>query len=686
MKKYSYVMQDSNMDCGISCLLMIIRYYSGNISKEYLRELTNTSKNGTNAYYLIGAGRKLGFDTKGVTGDVLDIEDKNLPCIAHVKLDLKYNHFVVIYEIDKKNKHIILADPSRGIIKMDYETFKNISTGNYLFFTPIYQIPLILSDNKLKYTLTTFIYNNRKQIISIIIVSILFTLLNIVTSYNFQFIIDKALTYFSKYNLIYILSIMTIIYFLKDVMLYLRNIMINFINHKLDYILVKEVFSHIMSLPLIYYRSRTVGDVTSRMSDLSLVRDSISSVIITVGTDLILLVFVLIFLFLLNIKITLIVIVIMVIYYYVVRYFNNYIEYYLKDIKEKESGIKTKMIEMITGVGTLKSMNVIPLSLENFKYKYDSMLTTSYSFSKVVCFQKLCSDILISVLLLVVIFYGSYLTLENSFTLSKLVTYNSLILYFLEPIKNIINFDSVIKKSKVIAGRINELLAIDKENILLDMNDLKRVDGDIEIKKLSYSYGNNEVLKNLSVKIKKGEKIVVCAPSGFGKSTLANILSRYIKVEKGIVKIGDIDINDYNLWLFREDVTYVSQDEYLFTDTLLNNVDIRNTRDLTRITKVLDITGVNEILNKKSLDNSMYLFENGANLSGGERERVILARTFLKESNIYILDETFSEMDVECERKILMNLFTEFKSKTIIVISHRFDNNDLYDKVLNLGG
>jgi ABC-type bacteriocin/lantibiotic exporter with double-glycine peptidase domain len=103
LKKYNVVLQDGNKDCGVASLLMIIRHYKGDAPKEYLRDLTGTTKEGVNALSLIEAGKKIGFEAKGVYGDVLNIEKKNLPCIAHVVIDNKYKHFVVIYEINKKD-------------------------------------------------------------------------------------------------------------------------------------------------------------------------------------------------------------------------------------------------------------------------------------------------------------------------------------------------------------------------------------------------------------------------------------------------------------------------------------------------------------------------------------------------------------------------------------------------------
>ena len=387
-----------------------------------------------------------------------------------------------------------------------------------------------------------------------------------------------------------------------------------------------------------------------------------------------------------NIYLTFIAIIFIIMYFFIVRFFNKFLKYYIREVKEKEAESKSYMIELINGVDTIRTMNITSSILEKFKYKYDNFLMSSYSLSKVANIQKFISDLIISILIVVIIFVGSHFVIDGKLELGNLITYNSLILYFLEPIKNIVNFDFVIKKSKIIIDRINDLFDIDKENVLFDMNDLKRVDGDIEIKKLSYSYGKNVVLNEVSLKIKKGEKIVICAPSGFGKSTLAKIIARYIKIDKGFVKIGNVDINDYNLWLLREDIAYVSQDEFIFTDSLINNINIRNTRDTQKIMDIMNMTLVNKIVDSRNGDYNMYLKENGSNLSGGEKSRLILARTFLKESNIYILDETFSEIDVKSERIILENIFNKYKDKTIIVITHRNDNNDLYNKVIDLGG
>jgi len=162
-------MQDGAKDCGICSLLSIIRYYGGDVPKEKLRLMTNTTCEGVNAYSLLEAGRKLGFDTKGVSGSVFDIDKKYLPCIAHVVIDNSYKHFVVIYNVDKKRRMIVVADPAKGILKMKEEQFISISTNNFFFFTPNKTLPNIRNENVIKNILVNFIYQNKKIFIYIIV-------------------------------------------------------------------------------------------------------------------------------------------------------------------------------------------------------------------------------------------------------------------------------------------------------------------------------------------------------------------------------------------------------------------------------------------------------------------------------------------------------------------------------------
>ena len=685
MKKYNIVLQDGIKDCGASCLSMIIKYYKGDVPKEYLRSITGTTNSGVNALSLIEAGRKIGFETKGVHGDVLNIETRFLPCIAHVLIEGKYKHFVVIYEINIKKDYIVIGDPAKGLIKMRIESFKKISTKNFLFFHYIKKIPKLKTENKIKLLVIRLIYDNKNLIITTILLSILFIICSIVTSYNMEFIINKSLNFNSKPNLYFIIVLLILIYSLKSITEYYRNLLINFLNHKLDYTIFISSFYHIISLPYLYYKNRTTGEVITRLNDLNEIKSFISMAMITLLVDILMLIVSSIFLLSLNRDLTFIVGLICVVYIIIKIIINNFLESNLREVKENNSRNNSYIIEIINGINSIRGLNIIEKVSTKFSILFNKLLSSSYSYSNILNLDNFITNIFFNIIYLIVIYFFSKDILLGNYTVSKLITYTALITYFFEPIKNILNLDFNYRKAKIIINRINELLMLEEESLYMDSSKINIIKGDIKIDNLNYSYNNKKYLiKDFSADIKEGEKVTICAPSGYGKSTLAKLIVRYLDVPKKSIFIGNKDINDFNLWILRENITYISQNEFLFTDTIYNNLIIKTTCDDKIIEKVCKNSLVDEIVKERDTDLSMMLEENGSNISGGERQRIILARALLKNSNIYILDESFSEIDVERERKIIKNIKKDYKDKTFIVISHRYENNDLYDKVINL--
>ena len=180
MNKRICVLQDDLKDCGICCLLTIIKYYHGDVPKEYLREITKTTKDGVSAFYLIKAAQELGFSTKALQGDINLLENSDFPIIAHTIINNSFQHFVVVYEIRKD--YIIIADPSYGIKKISLLEWNKISTSKYLILKPNKKLPIIKFDNYILKILVSFILKNKMSFITIICLSLIYTIMNIITS------------------------------------------------------------------------------------------------------------------------------------------------------------------------------------------------------------------------------------------------------------------------------------------------------------------------------------------------------------------------------------------------------------------------------------------------------------------------------------------------------------------------
>ena len=210
------VLQDGIKDCGVCSLLSIIRYYGGDVSKEYLRELTNTTKEGVSLFYLLEASKVMGFNAYGATGELENIDVNNLPCIAHISIKNNYKHFIVIYKINKDKRQITIMDPAKGRRILSFSEFNLISSKNYLFLKPNKTIPVLKKRNIIKKIMTNISLKNKRGIILTFILTINFFLLNIVSSFHFKYFISYIVQMNTSNNLILLSVFISVVYILKN--------------------------------------------------------------------------------------------------------------------------------------------------------------------------------------------------------------------------------------------------------------------------------------------------------------------------------------------------------------------------------------------------------------------------------------------------------------------------------------
>ncbi|MFV0275155.1 MAG: ATP-binding cassette domain-containing protein [Bacilli bacterium] len=258
-------------------------------------------------------------------------------------------------------------------------------------------------------------------------------------------------------------------------------------------------------------------------------------------------------------------------------------------------------------------------------------------------------------------------------------------MHLIDPIKHIIDFNLIYKKYDISFKRINEVYSIKNESMSDENKINKNLIGNIKVNNLNFSHIHNPILKNLNLNIKSGSKVLIKGNSGSGKSTFLKLLCKFYEVDNNKIFIDDIDLNNYSINCIRSNIRYVSQNELLFNDTIYNNISIDEEKDLEKVINICEKFDINTIYDKSNLGLNMLIEENGFNLSGGEKQRIILARSIYKNFDILIIDEALSEIDIKLERKILKFIFKEFKDKTILIVSHRSNNSDLFNECLDFG-
>lgn len=673
-------MQDEIKDCGVACLQMIIKYYGGSVRKNTLIDMTKTNKDGTTAYHLKDTLINLGFEAKGISCnlDDISINDITLPCIANVIIDKSYKHFIVIYEINFDKKYLIIGDPADKIKKISFDEFNNIFNNVFIICYPLKNLPFEKELPLIKFV-KNLIKPCKKNLLFIFILSIFITFLSICTSFYTEYMIN-GIGFSSKQYLLTIFYTFFSIYILKIILDYLRNKTLALINQKLDLALTLDIYNKIIKLPYCYYKNRTTGDVLSRINDLDNIREMISNVSLSLFIDLPLTLISLIVLFLINKLLFLIGLAIIIMYFIIIVLFRGLFNGYIKKIQMKKGETTSYMVETISGFETIKGSHLEDSINSKFENKYKNLLKDIFNFQNVYFKQNSIKDVINDIGFIFITFIGCILVINGSLTLGELFTFTALLLYFLEPIKNIINLDNTIKEAKNSLRRVLDIVTY-KKNYSGSISNFQN--GDIEFKNLDYSFNDKDyVLKDINLKIKKNSKVMVVGKSGNGKSTLFKILMKYYDIKNSSVLINNIDLNDYKLSAINENILYISQNEVLFNDTLYNNL-IFSGSDSSKLNIVSDICCLDEFIDT-NLGFNMLIEENGFNLSGGEKQRIVLARNLLKPFQILIIDEGLSQLDVDLERKILKKIFSNFKDKTIIMISHRLDNLDLFDNLIKI--
>ena len=663
MRKKLIVLQHDIRDCGPCALLSIIRFYDGDIPLEKIKFDAKTSINGTTAYNLILVARKYGFSAEGIRINLSDINNISLPAIAHVRLDNGLEHYVVLYEINKTD--VSIMDPSHGYKKIKIDEFLKIWTNVLIIMSPNGKIPLISKNATIRDLFMNVLVNEKKFVFKILFNSLFITIMSLLISYYFQIIMN--LNNYNNY-MYYVMLLFLMIYILKIYFNYVRNEYIIYINKNIDLNLIFNFIKHIFNLPLYVIKGRSSGEVITRVYDLNNIKELFSEIFISIFLDFIIFFTSTSLLYSINKTLFLILCLIAIIYVLLGFIINPFIIRRINNNIDLHTDFNSSLIEKINSILSIKNLNIFSWATNNLLEQYSSYVGDSVRYQKFINKYSLIKDIISEIGLFIITSLGLIMIYHGQLDLIYLITFNSLVSYFFDPVKNSMDLLPKFNLIKLSILKVEEFINIDEEKI----GEIEQfIDGDITISNLSYSYDNYyNIIDNLNINISKGSHICFRGKSGCGKSTVCQCLNRNIDDYKGNIYIKDISIKDYSLNTIRSNILYVSQKESLYSDSIINNIVLNSKVSKEELNEVLKVTCVDEILKKKKMSVNTCLIDGGLNLSGGERQRIILARALVQNPSILILDESLSEVGYELERQIMSNIDLLYKDKTIIYVSH----------------
>lgn len=670
---YKYERQHGIKDCGVTCLYNIIKYYNGNISMSKLRRLTKTNENGTNVYNIVNASNSLGLKAEAYKCEFNDLSNVKLPIIAHIKLDNKFDHFVILEKIN--NEKIIVQDPIRGKVVYDDISFKKEWTGSIITFDKMNNL-VKEKQNGAFINLKSYIFLYKKILLFFLVLTILASLFSLLNSFYLSSLYNQK----NNYHIVLFLFLLFSVF--KIITDYIRNSIVFDFDNNFDSKLTNNIYKKILSLPLKYHHSRPVGDIMSRVNDLSSIKEFINFVSFSLITDFLFVIIIFIIIFFINKLLFLLLIIFALTYMFVYLLFRDKIYSMSLILKEKNSEVNSYLIESILGIDTIKNFNIEKERKLRFKSKYNNLLKSNVKYNKFILSIELFQNFIMTISNVFILFVGIKLVNKGLLLFSNLIIINSLLIYFFISLKNIIYFDRILIDSKNSYNRLEDLLDEEEDN---NNKSNFNFNNNIEFKNVAYSYDSYNIFENLSFNINKGDFVFVKGDSGVGKSTLFKILTKQINDYKGKVIVDNTNIKNLSVNDIRNNICFVSQNEIIFTDTILNNITLFKEATKKELEKVIRITGIDKFLKEKNISLNFLLEENGHNISGGERQRILLARALLQNKKILILDETTNGIDTLSEENIVRKVKEEY-DVTLILISHRYDNLKLFNKVFEIKG
>lgn len=693
--RYYCIKQHDITDCGAACLATICKQNGYNVGITKIREVAGTDRQGTNAYGMVKAAQQLGFSAKGVKGTKeAFFSEFPLPCIAHVIVNGNLLHYVVIHKITKKK--IVMADPAVGIVKLSPgeffgEVYEEGKISKYRWSGAL--ILLVKNETLKKSDETTGLFSRffylllpqKKLILHIFIASLIYTILGILGAFYFKELIDGVLPN-GLHKTLMTLSIGVILLNVFKVLLNaFRSHLLLYLSQKLDISLLFGYYRHVLELPMNFFGTRKVGEIISRFNDAGKVRDAISGATLSIMIDTLMAIAGAVILYFQNAKLFGITIIIVLLYGIIVACFHKGYEKLNRKQMEDNAELTSYMVESLNGIQTVKAYNAECKAKRETEIRFVKLLRSIFNLSWVSNLQSSLKTFVELIGGVLILWIGGVSVIKGEMTIGSLMTFYSLLAYFLDPVKNLIDLQPQMQTAVVAAERLGEILDLEAEKTEIEYRKLKpsSLAGNIRIEQLNFRYGTRKrVLEDINLEISQGQKVAFVGESGSGKTTLSKLLLHLYEVESGNILINSNNINDIQLECLREKIAYIPQETFLFSGSIYENLTLGfDGVEMNDVIEASQLAQAHEFINELPLRYETRLEENGANLSGGQRQRLAIARAMLKKPDILILDEATSNLDAITERALNRTIHEYTRNMTTIFIAHRLSTIKNCDKI-----
>lgn len=686
--KFPIALQHDNMQCGIACMQMICKYFGRKYSLNFLSKFCSVTPQGVSMLGLNEAAKTLGLHTHCARASVFELKANVLPCI----LQWNQNHFVVLYKI-KKGRKFYVADPGKGLVtysRAEFErhwasmltdgTLKGIAI--FVETTPdflTYKMPEEWENEGEQHFfrfLLGYFKKYRKSFALIFLSLVLGSFIQLAFPFFTQLIVDKGIKY-KRLDLVWLILLGQLMLAVsRTVIDFIRSWVLLRINMKINISLLSDFFKKLLKLPMSFFDTKLMGDLMQRMGDHDCVNSFLTQKTLNVAFSLITFVGFGVVLFLYDKVVFFVFLLGSIVYGLWMQRFLHRRKLLDYEFFEQQSINKNKTYEFITSMQEIKLQDCEQRKCREWEHVQENQLGVEAKLLKLLQTQQVGSILINEVKNILITVVAATSVIHGEMTLGMMLAVQYIIGQLNSPIEQLMVLFYSLQDVNISLERINEIHLKkgedDKSGLLTSIED--KTDG-MDLYHVDFKYephSSHKTLDDVSVFIPYGHTTAIVGESGSGKTTLLKLLLGYYPVSNGELSIGGTNINRLNKKWWRRQCSVVMQDGVIFSDTIARNIAVGDGDvDMDRVKVAARVACIEDYIVTLPLGYDTKIGRDGVGLSQGQKQRILIARAFYKDSCYVFLDGATNSLDTFNERMIVENLHSFYEHRTVVVVAHR---------------
>ncbi|RUT08337.1 bacteriocin cleavage/export ABC transporter [Dulcicalothrix desertica PCC 7102] len=673
--RYPIVLQHNLEDCGAACIATVAKYYGRSLSLARIREVVGTGSRGTSLLGLSRGADTLGFHARHIkaTNQMLErLSEVPLPAILH----WKGYHWVVLY--GKKGKRYIVADPGNGI---RYLTQQELLAGWENGIMLLLQPDESRFNQQQSDDLTGIgrflqrVLPDRWLLAQAIGLNIVVGLMALASPMMMQLLTDDVLVRGDTQLLVVVVIAVMVMTSIRNVIGLIQSYLIGHFGHRLQLGLILDYGRKLLHLPLSYFEAHRSGEVVSRIADINVIHNLISQIVLGLPSQFFIAIVSLWFMLLYSFPLTIASFVIFVFITLVNLLFLPALRQKTRKLITLGTENQGFLVETFRGVQVLKTSNATPQAWQEYQSNYGRLANLSWITMKLQLHSSTITSVLSTFTSVILLWLGSYLVINHQLSIGQLLAYSGMSGNFFGFLGSAIALVDEFIIAQVVIQRLGEVMDATPE----DANDSKKpwanipTSTDVTCANLQFHHaGRLDLLQNFSLTIPGGQMTALVGKSGCGKSTVVKLLAGLYSPQSGNIQYGRYNQQDVSLACLRHSVVLVPQEAHFWSRSIIDNFRFCHPDiEFEQIVEACDLVGASEFISQLPDKYQTVLGEFGANISGGQRQRLALARAIVTQPPILILDESTSALDALSEIDVIERLKKHRQGKTTILISHR---------------